>query len=389
MSDPCKIDLRSLRQVLAIIDRGSFARAAEALGITQPALSRSVVALERSLGVRLFDRGRFGTVPTSFGRLLVERGRTLLADADAIEREVRLLEGADVGALAVGTATYPAEISVGEAAARLIARRPGLRLRVVVADWPELIRRVLAEELDLAICDYEAAEGDERLSIEALPTHEGFLYCRTGHPLEHVAPLDAATMRQYPLAMNSLPPRVAPLAGSTPYAASAGTPAIHVDTVDLVRKIVLGSDALGLAAWCQIAADVQAGRVALLNVPRPWVSSRYGFIRRARRTASPSASRFMEIVREVEEELSQTRPEGPEAAPGREAGPSPPEAFRSAHDGLREARGGCSRVPASFDGKRGSSRHPCFLGSSLSRRRPPRGPAPHCSAQASAGRSQP
>ncbi|MBI5505773.1 MAG: LysR family transcriptional regulator [Deltaproteobacteria bacterium] len=304
MGEAPKIDLRSLRYVLAVATSGSFARAAEELGITQPALSRSVRVLEQALGVRLFDRGRFGTFTTAFGRMLIERGRTLLADADAIEREIQSLDSADVGTLTIGAAAYPAELSVGEAAGRLIARHPGLELRITVADWPELIRRVLAEEVDLAICDYEAAESDERLVIEALPVHEAFLFCRSGHPLEHVTAIDLATARQYPLVLNSLPPRSANLARRHPHDAKTMTPEIHVDTFDLARRIVLGSDALGVAAWPQIAAEVQARRIAIVPIPGPWLSSRYGFVRRARRSLSPSARAFMVIVRDVERELS-------------------------------------------------------------------------------------
>jgi len=322
LGEPRKIDLRSLRYVIAIATAGSFARAAVELGITQPALSRSIRALEQVLGVRLFDRGRFGTFTTSFGRLLIERGRPLLADADAIERELQSLDGADVGTLTVGVATYPSEISVGEAAARLIARHPGVELRIVVSDWPELIRRVLEEELDLAICDYEAAEGDERLVIEALPAHEVFLFCRAGHPLEHVEPIDLATARQYPLVMSSLPPRAVELARRGSRDEATMTPEIHVDLSALARKIVLGSDAVGVATWSQVAVEVEAGRIVILPISKPWLSSRYGFISRARRSLSPSASRFMAIVRDVERELSDSS-RGNRAGSHRTSGISP------------------------------------------------------------------
>lgn len=310
MGEPPKLDLRSLRYVLAISTSGSFARAAAVLGITQPALSRSVRALERSLHVTLFDRSRSGTFPTAFGRLLVERGLGLLADVGAIERELKLLDDADIGTLAIGAGAYPAQISVGESAARLIAQHPTVELRVAVADWPELIRRVVANELDLAVCEFETAEADERLVTEALPVHRGRLFCRAGHPLAGRAAVDLEAARRFPLALTSLSPRVAELARSGRREAGKFPPEIHVDTFHLAREIVLGSDAIGAATPAQIADDVKAGRLVSLPIERPWLATRYAFIYRRARTLSPIAQAFMALVREVEAERRDIEPAG-------------------------------------------------------------------------------
>jgi DNA-binding transcriptional LysR family regulator len=183
MSKPAPIDLRSIRYLVTIVDEGTFARAAAKLRVTQPALSRSVQALERALGVKLLDRGKSGAVATAFGRLLIERGRTLLSDATSITREISLLSGAETGELSVGAGAYPAEICVGPAAGRLLAQRPGLRLRIALGDWPDLTQQVLSEKLDLAVCDIADAERNSRLCVEALPQRQGVLFCRAHHPL--------------------------------------------------------------------------------------------------------------------------------------------------------------------------------------------------------------
>ena len=67
------IDIRLLRQVLALSKHRNFARAAEALHISQPALSRSIAGLEQSLGVQLFDRTSAGVEPTIFGQTSFNR----------------------------------------------------------------------------------------------------------------------------------------------------------------------------------------------------------------------------------------------------------------------------------------------------------------------------
>ena len=73
------IELRLIRHALALGQHRNFARAAEALNLSQPSLSRSIAALEQAFGVPLFDRSHKGVVPTAFGRVLLERQQTLRA----------------------------------------------------------------------------------------------------------------------------------------------------------------------------------------------------------------------------------------------------------------------------------------------------------------------
>ena len=115
------VDLHLIRHALALAKHGNFRRAAQALHVSQPTISRNIAALERSLGVRLFDRTRSGVEPTEFGRLVLERGRDLLAGAADLRREVGLRAGLDSGSLAVSAGPHPFEISVVHALTRLVA----------------------------------------------------------------------------------------------------------------------------------------------------------------------------------------------------------------------------------------------------------------------------
>ena len=80
-------ELQQLRQVIALAEHGSFVRAAAALHISQPALSRSIQNLERHFGSELFQRSSVGVVPTDVGRLYIERARDLLRLAEDLERD--------------------------------------------------------------------------------------------------------------------------------------------------------------------------------------------------------------------------------------------------------------------------------------------------------------
>lgn len=304
------IDLRQLRHVLALDQYRNFARAAEAIGLTQPALSRSIQVLEKSIGAKLFDRDRTRVEPTQIGERLIARARPLLGQARDIEQDLQQMLGLEVGFLRIGAGAYPADISIGTAVGRLVRRHPGLRVDLSVGDWPALINRVLAGELDLAIAEMSRALDDERLTVEPMPKHRFAFICRPGHPLAGRVELTLEEVRQYPLVGTAIPARLAELvdekiAGrSSSLPEGVAAPEIRVETVGLVRRIVMESDAVGGAVSRQVEDDVALGRLVSLSLELPWLTTNYGIIRLANRTPGPAALVFMEILREVEAEIA-------------------------------------------------------------------------------------
>jgi DNA-binding transcriptional LysR family regulator len=300
------IDLRQCRHVLALDRHRSFARAADALGLTQPALTRSLQALEKSIGARLFDRDRTRVEPTAVGERLIERARLLVNQARDIEQDLKQMLGLEVGLLRIGAGPYPADLSVGSAIGRLVRHHPALMVDLSVADWSELIRRVASGELELAIADTGIAKQDDRLVVESLPRHKLGFFCRSGHPLAGSAGLTLEELRRYPLVGTALPPQLAGLAAKDRKGMRANLPAgvtapeIRVDTFALARRIVMQSDAVGGAVPSQIQDSVARGELVTLPLDLPWFQTAYGILRLANRTPSPAATAFIEILREVE-----------------------------------------------------------------------------------------
>jgi DNA-binding transcriptional LysR family regulator len=300
------IDLRQCRHVLALDQHRNFARAAEALGLTQPALTRSLQVLEKSLGARLFDRNRTRVEPTPVGERLIERARLLVNQALAIEQDLKQMLGLEVGLLRIGAGPYSAELSVGTAVGRLLRLHPALMVDLAVEDWAELTRRVVSGELDLAIADTGLARQDDRLVVDLLPQHQLKFFCRPGHPLVGAIGLTLEQLRTFPLVSSSLPPRFGALAASdnrglrTRLPVGISAPAIRVGTFPMAVKVVKESDAIGGAVPSQIADEVARGLLVTLPLELPWLSTNYAIIRLANRTPSPAATAFMEILREVE-----------------------------------------------------------------------------------------
>jgi len=297
-------DLRQLAHFVEVAKCGNYARAAEALGLAQPTLTRSIQALERQVGAKLLDRGRAGASPTALGLELLQRAAAVLRQVEEVERDMQLLAGLGAGHVSVGTGAYAADISVGAAAARLCSKHPGIRLDIAIHDWTELVPRLLDGRVDLVVAEASMALEDERLEVEPLPTHQGVLFCRAGHPLlERGGDLSAEDLAAFPFAATSLPQRLEH-ALATDQPETRFLVRHRADTFELIRRIVLESDAVSGAVPSQIAADLAAGRVAILPLELPGLHSAYGIIRLARRTASPSALAFIEELRQVEAEIA-------------------------------------------------------------------------------------
>jgi len=306
-----KLDLRQLRHVLALDRYRSFARAAEAIGLTQPALSRSLQALEDDIGAKLFDRDRARVEPTAVGLRLIELARPLVSQAKLAERDLQQMIGLAGGLLRIGAGPFAAETSVGTAVGRLARRHPGIMVDVSVSDWPDLYHRLLNDELDVAIAEISHAIDDERLVVEALPQHPAVFYCRPGHPLATQDEVTLEDIVRFPIAMTILPKRLLDLMGKVDTTLridipeGAATTEFRVETPYLARSIALESDVLGLALPRQIEHEVALGRLVelRLKVTPAWLTSYYGIIRLARRTPSPAANEFLKVLREFEAEL--------------------------------------------------------------------------------------
>src|SRR5262245_8321023 len=98
--------LRRLEMMVAIDTHRSFNRAARALGISQPSLTRALQVLESEVGVRLFERGKTDCEPTEFGRIMLNRGRRILSEMAEARREIALLQGLETGEFRIGAASY-------------------------------------------------------------------------------------------------------------------------------------------------------------------------------------------------------------------------------------------------------------------------------------------
>ncbi len=295
---------KHLEQAIVLGEAGSYARAAERLGVSQPTLSRNVAALEACLGVQLFDRGRGGAVPTVFGRVLMQRGSRLIGDAAALRAELRALAGLETGSLEIVAGPYVAEELIAPAVARLATERPGLCIRASVRSPDEIGKEMLGGRYELGFGGLESQLPHEELSIELLLTRRLHMACRPGHPLAGTRPTVQQVMG-FPLVTTVMHGRKALLgaSGSGAGRADAGrrgfAPTIEVSSIDAARQVAMASDALFPGTDSMLRAAVASGQLSMLDFEHADMHGHYALVRRRGRSLSPAANRFVQLVREV------------------------------------------------------------------------------------------
>lgn len=289
------MDTRQLLHFLSVAEHGHFARAADAIHLSQPALSRSIQQLEAQLGVTLFDRGRHGATLTAFGKAALSHARTVLASTDALRQEMDGLRGLDRGRLNVGTGPYPAIGLMDRVSADFVHHYPGIELTLHTGNWQELRDRLLAGELELFVADTRELVQHPDLETVALPQQRGVLFCRPDHPLLSRPSLDWAALGDYPLAATRLPARVEAAMAALSNGQTGRR--IQCDNVAMLVAIVQRSDAVSLAPLGAIDRQLDEGSLAVLDLPQtPELQTQYGLVQRRNRTLSPAARVFIDIL---------------------------------------------------------------------------------------------
>lgn len=278
------IEVRYLEHALAVASEGSFALAAQSLGISQPALSRSIQSLEAQLQLQLFERSHRRIEPTDAGQVFLDRAREIVARHAALEREMGLVHKNEHPAFTLAAGPYAADLVAGVALARIVAERGEVQWRLRVENWNDAVKLVRAREADLAVADRSQLGDDPELEVTPLPEIQGHFVVRRGHPLLRKRRHTLEEVLRHPLVSTSrLPPRIlVPLQERRGLAEARGPwsfPAILCEQVSAMRVIVADSDAVGLFILPLIERELADGALVPLACDVPWLHTQFGIVR--------------------------------------------------------------------------------------------------------------
>jgi DNA-binding transcriptional LysR family regulator len=179
---------------LEVARLGHVGRAAQSVGVTQPAVSKSIRRLEQAVGVPLFERGAHGVLLTGDGHLFLESARRFDAQHTEMQLAASDLRAQHGGLLRVGLTQPTADSAVVRVLAEMVRRRPGLRLTLTIGKSDALSDAVQRGELDLAVAPaypglaFGCAQlelGEDRVRVAARASHP--LASRDGLALKNLA----------------------------------------------------------------------------------------------------------------------------------------------------------------------------------------------------------
>lgn len=186
------LDSRQLAAFVAIATHGSLGRAAEAMYITQPALSRIVKRLEDELGVALFERNSKGMRLTSFGEALLPRATLMQQESLRATEEIQAMRGLSKGTIRVGAIGSIASSILPLAIQQVLTRWPNLRIEVVEGVWDRLADALLMHEIDIALGTH-IEDSDDICSIaDCRWTDTSYVVASADHELREQAQLSLA-----------------------------------------------------------------------------------------------------------------------------------------------------------------------------------------------------
>lgn len=295
------MELRQLRYFAAVGRRRHFGRAAAALRVAQPALSRQIAKLETELGVRLLERHARGVSLTAEGEVLLARAEALLAEAEALATEARSQRSEPQGTVALGFSPSVAELFGGRFAALSLQRYPGVRLRITTAASPVLEGWIHEGRVDIAILN--GPTDPSRFLLTPLLEEPLCLIGLRDDPRLAAECLEVAALGRIPLVLTGPPdgPMQRVLVAAQAQAGQAFKVLAQVDTAAVGRQLVLA----GVGPMVEVAAVVRAELAAarLSAVPIAGLQIQRYLARSRGRAGSDAVARLASLMRDCVAEM--------------------------------------------------------------------------------------
>jgi LysR family nitrogen assimilation transcriptional regulator len=299
------MDLKQLEYFVSVVDLGGFSRAARALGVAQPAISRQVRSLEVELRQSLLSRNGRGAVPTEAGKRLLEHARGILQQVERARRDVDETKGASLGKVVIGLPPTVARQFAVPIVREFRQRYPGATLGIVEGFSTTILEWLAVGRVDvgLAYNPVPAAAFEVRVLLE--------------EPLCLIGPrTDARLARRLRLADL---PRFALILPSQPNAirrlvetrlASLGLRpqvAMEIDAVPAILELVAEGHGFAVLPPRALQGAATAARLAAAAIVTPQLSSALAIVTSAQRPSTPLQKAVVAVI----EELA-----GPVLAPG-------------------------------------------------------------------------
>jgi DNA-binding transcriptional LysR family regulator len=294
------MDLHHLRYLLALAEHQSFRKAADALCLTQPALSRSLQSLEQELGVTLVNRMGKRNNLTAYGRQVVESARRIQCETAELRRSVAQLKDGEIGKISVGFGPTPAAILMTPFLRRMAAAYPKVQVNVSRGSVDLLTQALRSETADIIAVDLRALTVSTDLKVELLPPLRGGFLCRAGHPLLDHLSIDLSMLREHPVTSTPLSEEISRNLvlelGANAHPERLMT--INSEDIPSLLDIVETTEAVFFGMLRCAKSRIEAGRMKEIQVlPHVERLGRYALVSLAGRSELPVIDVFRDFAR--------------------------------------------------------------------------------------------
>lgn len=300
-----KLNERHLIQLAAVLDTGGVSEGAAMLGMTQPAVSRSLAMLEERVGEPLFIKGRRPLQATPLGKQLATHGRAMMvASRKASDAVMGYMRGT-TGNVRVGGVPFFMDAMISHMIANFQNRDPDISVQQSYGNYADLAAALRADQIDLAIVPMGMTEVDNDFIFTEILPGRNIVACRVGHPLLRKPRLVTSDLITYPW--------VAPLPGSplmtdlqiilTMIGASELNIRYSGGSLMSVMNYMSDTNSLAVLPHSVVYAQRSDNRITVLPLDIPQPSRSLGILRLSGAATAPAVERFAASITAAFEDL--------------------------------------------------------------------------------------
>lgn len=292
-----RLRLNLLRAVDVIEQQGSLLKAATALGVSQPALTRNLQELEDILQARVFDRHPRGMRVTEVGTVLVGAARRVLAELRRLDEALDRIDSADAGTVALGALPVAASGVLPGVLTKLKVRFPAIRIRLQQGRTEDLLPLLTSGDLDLVVGRLYEPVIPDGFRREPLWSEPISIIARAGHPIFDVPEVTAEALREFELVLPTVSQRVGQeldhlltLLG-LPSAAS-----LRSSSYGFIREMLHATDSISVMPRLMMVGDLLRGTLRVVALPLHAPRRPAGLILPNDRPLTPASQSFVDCL---------------------------------------------------------------------------------------------
>jgi DNA-binding transcriptional LysR family regulator len=288
-----------LRALIAVVQQGGFSLAARHLGLSQPSVHRAARDLEHVLGKALFRSAAHGVEPTREARHLARYANLAFYEIRQGLEEVDELHGRAGGRLSVASLPLARTSLLPESISRILARHPGLQVRIVDGPYPELLQELRMGQVDLIIGALRTPNPATDIQQELLFEVPLSIVGRAGHPLLSGKPpgADVLARLEWIMPRAGTPAREHIAAFFKRQGVDGPAHIIECSSLVTTRGLLLRSDRVALLSADQVRFEVESGRLALLRKDLPGTRRAIGLSTRIDWKPTPVQQEYLVLLR--------------------------------------------------------------------------------------------